>query len=135
MSSSIGSNESSFGNPPAQVSSPAFEGDRNIKMNVASSINGTGSLSGKGGAFKPSKLLGTIAGVAAPAAVLVPALAPIAAPIAAIAGIGSQIAKLFGGSIEDGDGFTQKEMDMMMEIKRRMHARRDIRGVVGSPAN
>jgi len=113
MSSSTGITEQSFGNGPTQISPQAFEGDQQVQ----------------GGAFKPSKLLGTIAGVAAPAAVLAPALAPIAAPIAAIAGIGSQIAKLFGG------GLTQGEVDMMHEIKRRVDSRRDMRGVVGSPSN
>lgn len=114
MSSSIGSTEASFGKGPSQVSPPAFEGDN------------------RGGAIKPSAILGTIAGVAGPAAVLAPILAPIAAPIAAIAGIGSAIAKLFGGSLEDGDGFTQGEMDMIMEIKRRFESRRDVKGVIGS---
>ena len=116
MSSSVGVTEKSFGRRsmdgglgPPQVSPPAFEGDN------------------RGGAIKPSSVLGTIAGVAGPAAVLAPVLAPIAAPIAAIAGIGSAIAKLFGG------GITQSELDMIMMIKDRVDQRRDMRGVVGSP--
>jgi len=113
MSSSVGINDQSFGNGPTQVSPQAFEGDEQIQ----------------GGAIKPSSILSTIAGVAGPTAALAPVAAPIALPIAAIAGIGSQIAKLFGG------GLTQGEVDMIHEIKRRVDSRRDMRGVVGSPAN
>ena len=52
----------------------------------------------------------------------------VTAPIAAIAGIGSAIAKLFGG------GLTQRELDMVMQIKSRVDQRRDLRGVTGNPA-
>ncbi len=82
-----------------------------------------------GGAVKPSDILSGIAGIAGPTAFLAPITAPITAPIAAIAGIGSAIAKLFGG------GLTQMELDMIMQIKGRVDQRRDLRGVVGSPAN
>ena len=82
-----------------------------------------------GGAVKASSVLGSIAGIAAPVGALAPILAPIALPIAAVASLGSAIAKLFGG------GLTQKELDMIMEVKGRVDQRRDLRGVVGSPAN
>lgn len=111
MSSSLGINEGSFGNPPGQVSSQAFEGDV------------------RGGAVKPSDVLGGIAGIAGPLSVLSPATAIVTAPIAAIAGIGSAIAKLFGG------GLTQSELNMLMQIKERVDQRRDLRGVTGSPSN
>lgn len=117
MSSSLGSNEDSFGNPPGQVSPPAFEGDTR---------NSESALSG--GAIKVSDILGTVTGIAGAASVI-PGAAIITAPIAALAGIGASIAKLFGG------GLTQMELDMMMQIKGRVDQRRDVRGVVGSPAN
>ena len=109
MSSTLGSNESSFGSGPGQVSPPAFAGDE------------------RGGAVKPSAILGAVGAVSAGASALFPPLAVIGAPLAAIAGIGSAIAGLFGG------GLTQQEMDMVMQIKGRVDARRDMRGVVGSP--
>lgn len=111
MSSSVGVTEQSFGDGPPQVSPAAFPEELS------------------GGAVKPSQILGTIAGIAGPAAALAPFTAPLTAPIAAIAGIGSAIAKLFGG------GLTQNEMDMIMAIRDRVDQRRDVRGVVGSPAN
>ena len=101
MSSSLGVNDSSF---VANKSEPT------------------------GGAVKPSAVLGSIAGIAGPLSVLSPATAIITAPIAAIAGIGSAIAKLFGG------GLTQRELDMVMQIKSRVDQRRDLRGVTGNPA-
>lgn len=82
-----------------------------------------------GGAVKVSDILSGVAAIAGPTAVLAPITAPFTAPIAAIAGIGSAIAKLFGGHI------TQAELDMIMQIKDRVDQRRDLRGVVGSPAN
>lgn len=70
-----------------------------------------------GGAVKASSVLGSIAGIAGPAAALSPVLAPFAAPIAAVASIGSAIAKLFGGSL------THQEMAMMGHIKNRVDKR------------
>ena len=122
MSSSIGVTESSLGNGPPQVSPPAFEGDKNPQ-------GGDNKSSAVGGKVKISGILGSIAGIAGPTAALAPLTAPIALPIAAIAGIGSAIARLFGG------GVTQKELDMIMHIKGRVDQRRDLRGVTGSPAN
>ena len=117
MSSSTGVTESSFGNPPTQVSPPAFEGD-NANFD---------NQSFTGGAVKPSQILGSIAGIAGTAAAVAPVLAPIAAPVVLLSGIGSAIAKLFGG------GVTQKELDMILHIKGRVDQRRDMRGVTGSP--
>lgn len=78
----------------------------------------------EGGAVKPSTVLGSVAGIAGPIAAVSPVLAPIAAPIAAIAGIGSAIAKLFGGGLDvPGSGFTQKELMMLGHIKMRHDAR------------
>ena len=111
MSSTLGANESSFGNPPAQVSPPAFDGDD------------------RGGAIKPSAILGSIAGVAGAAGALAPILAPVAIPLGIITGLAGTIAGLFGG------GLVQSEVDMLNEIKRRVDMRRDLKGVVGSPAN
>ena len=71
----------------------------------------------KGGAIKASSVLGSIGGIAAGASALSPATAIVTAPVAAIAGIGSAIAKLFGG------GLTQSEMDMIMKIKDRVDKR------------
>ena len=71
----------------------------------------------KGGAIKASSVLGSISGIAAGASALSPATAIVTAPVAAIAGIGSAIAKLFGG------GLTQSEMDMIMKIKDRVDKR------------
>ncbi len=69
-----------------------------------------------GGKIKLSNILGTVAGVSGSLGALG---APLALPIAAIAGIGSSIAKLFGG------GLTQKEVDMLMHIKSRVDHRRN----------
>ena len=109
MSSTLGANESSFGNGPPQVSPPAFVGDK------------------RGGAIKPSQILGSIAGVAGAAGALAPITAPITIPLGIISGLAGSIASLFGG------GLTQGEMDMIMEIKGRVDQRRDMRGIVGSP--
>ncbi len=111
MSSSIGINSDSF-NSPQNISPQAFEGDTQL-----------------GGKVKASSVLGSVAGISGSISAISPVLAPIAGPIAAIAGIGSAIAKLFGG------GLTQQELDMVTEVHRRVQSRRDIRGVVGSPAN
>lgn len=111
MSSSVGVNSSSFGNGPPQVSPPAFVGDS------------------RGGAVKPSAILGSIAGVAGAAGALAPITAPITIPLGIITGLAGTIAGLFGG------GLTQGEMNMIMEIKGRVDQRRDVRGVTGSPAN
>ncbi len=100
MSSSTGINESSFGNPPDHISPQAFEGDLT------------------GGAVKPSSVLGSVGGIAGGVSAISPVLAPIAAPVAAIAGIGSAIAKLFGG------GLTQSEMDMIMKVHNRVQQRK-----------
>jgi len=81
----------------------------------------------KGGAVKPSAILGSVAGISGGLAALAPPTAIVTAPLAAIAGIGSAIASLFGG------GLTQSEMNMIMEIKGRVDQRRNIRGVTGSP--
>ncbi len=99
MSSTIGVNESSFGNGPLQISPPAFEGD-------------------VGGAVKPSTVLGSIGGIAGGITAISPVLAPLSAPVAAIAGIGSAIAKLFGG------GITSAEHDMIMRIYDRVQQRK-----------
>ncbi len=82
-----------------------------------------------GGKVKPSTILGSIAGIAGPISVAAPFTAPLLAPISLLTGIGSAIAKIFGG------GLTQQELNMVMEIKKRVDSRRDSRGVVGSPAN
>ena len=82
-----------------------------------------------GGKVKASDVLGSISGIAAGTGALSGIAAPIAVPIAAIAGIGSAIAKLFGG------GLTQGEINMVMKIKDRVDQRRNLAGVVGSPAN
>lgn len=79
----------------------------------------------QGGAIKPSAILGTI-GTAAGAASIIPGTAIITAPVAAIAGLGASIAKLFGGSL------TQREVNMIMQIKGRVDQRRNLRGIVGS---
>lgn len=117
MSSTLGSNESSFGNGPPQVSPPAFEGDNSQRNSLT------------GGAIKPSQILGSIAGVAGAAGALLPITAPITVPLGIITGLAGSIAGLFGG------GLTKLEMDMIMEIKGRVDQRRDIRGTTGSPAN
>lgn len=104
----------------------------NIIMSASTGINEGSFIANNpnavGGAVKPSSVLGSIAGIAGPLSVLSPATAIVTAPIAAIAGIGSAIAKLFGG------GLTQRELDMVMQIKSRVEQRRDLRGVTGSPA-
>ena len=110
MLSSIGVIEKSFGNGPSQVSPPAFEGD-------------------VGGAVKPSQILGTIGAASGAAAALVPFTAPVTVPLGILSSLAGGIAGLFGG------GLTQMEMDMVMEIKNRVDGRRNLRGVVGSPAN
>lgn len=69
-----------------------------------------------GGAVKASSILGGIGGIAG-AASAIPGAAVITAPIAAIAGIGSAIAKLFGGSL------TTKEMEIIGHIKNRVDFR------------
>ncbi len=109
MSSTLGSNESSFGKGPPQVSAPAFVGDS------------------RGGAVKPSAILGTVATGLGAAGALAPFTAPITIPLGIITGLAGTIAGLFGG------GLTQGEMDMIMEIKGRVDGRRDMKGVVGSP--
>ncbi len=111
MSSSTGVNASSFGKGPSQVSPPAFEGDN------------------RGGAIKPSQILGSISGVAGAAGLLAPITAPITVPLGIITGLAGTIAGLFGG------GLTQMEVDMIMEIKGRVDQRRDLKGVTGNPAN
>ena len=71
----------------------------------------------KGGAVKASTVLGSISGIAGGASVLSPATAIITAPIAAIAGIGSAIASLFGGSL------TPTETRMVMKIHANVQSR------------
>ena len=110
MSSNPGINESSFGNPPSQVSPPAFEGDT-------------------GGAITPSQILGTIGTGLGAASALAPILAPITVPLGILTGLAGSIASLFGG------GLTEQEVKMLSMIKARVDQRRDLRGVVGSPAN
>lgn len=67
-----------------------------------------------GGKVKPSDILGSIAGIAGGAGALG---VPIGLPIAAISGIGSAIAKLFGGRL------TEKEHRMLMDIQGRVDDR------------
>lgn len=110
MSSSVGSNESSFGNGPPQVSPPAFSGD-------------------VGGAIKPSQILGSIGVASGAAGALLPFTAPITIPLGILSGLAGSIAGLFGG------GLTEMEVKMLMEIKERVDQRRNLKGVVGSPAN
>lgn len=80
----------------------------------------------EGGALKASDVLGSVAGISGGLSAI-PGAAIITAPIAAIAGIGASIAKLFGGSL------TQGEVDMLMQIKGRVDHRRNLQGVVGDP--
>lgn len=104
MSSNIGINASSFGNPPGQTSPPAFDGDQ-------------------GGAIKPSAILGSVGATLGAAGALAPFTAPITIPLGILSGLAGSIAGLFGG------GLTQGEMDMIMKIKTRVDGRRDIKGV------
>ena len=111
MSSSVGVTEQSFGNGPPQVSPPAFEGDS------------------RGGAVKPSQILGSIGTGLGAAAALAPITAPITIPLGIITGLAGSIASLFGG------GLTQQEVDMLNQIKTRVDQRRDLRGTTGNPAS
>ncbi len=109
MSSSVGVTEKSFGNGPTQVSPPAFVGDE------------------RGGAIKPSQILGSVGAASGALGAIVPVTAPIAIPLGILSGLAGSIAGLFGA------GLTKGEVDMIMEIKKRVDQRRDMRGVVGSP--
>ncbi len=73
----------------------------------------------RGGAVKPSDILGGISAVSG-AASAIPGAAIITAPIAAIAGLASSIAKLFGGRL------THKELEMLGHIKNRVDHRKNI---------
>lgn len=101
----------------------------NIIMSASIGVNDSSFVADqKGGAIKPSEILGTVAGISGAASTLFPPLAIVGAPLAAVASIGSLVAKLFGG------GLTQRELDMVMMIKSRVDQRRDVRGVTGNPA-
>ncbi len=63
-----------------------------------------------GGKIKPSDVIGTIGDVGS----IIPVVGPA---ISLVSKIGKSIAKLFGGSL------TQKELDMAMEIHRRVNER------------
>ena len=98
------------------MSSKIYTSKRIDNINMSFS-NPSAFENDKGGAIKASSVLGSIGGIAAGASALSPATAIVTAPVAAIAGIGSAIAKLFGG------GLTQSEMDMIMKIKDRVDKR------------
>ncbi len=115
MSSSIGSNDASFGkNPPGQVSPPAFEGD---SMDQGET----------GGAVKASQILGSVGAASGALGAVAPFTAPITVPLGILTGLAGSIAGIFGG------GLTQAEVDMLGQIKNRVDMRRNIRGVTGSP--
>lgn len=70
----------------------------------------------KGGAVKPSAVLGTISGIAGGASLIIPN--PITPIISGIAGIGSAIAGLFGGAL------TPTELRAVMAIHANVQARK-----------
>ena len=69
---------------------------------------------GTGGKIKPSDVIGAIGDVGS----VIPVVGPA---ISLISKIGRGIAKLFGG------GISQKELDMMMEVHRRVQERERMR--------
>ena len=71
----------------------------------------------KGGA-KASEVLGTISGIAGATGALSGIAAPIALPVAAVTGLIGGIVRLFGGNLN------QNEVEHIMEIKRRVDARK-----------
>ena len=68
-----------------------------------------------GGKVKASDVVGTIGTLGS----VLPGIGPA---VGAIGAIGKGILKLFGGSI-NGSGLTQKEMNVLMEIQRRVQER------------
>ncbi len=68
-----------------------------------------------GGKVKPSDVIGAIGDVGS----VIPVVGPV---ISLVSKIGKGIAKLFGGSL------TQKELDMTMEIHRRVNERERRKG-------
>ena len=73
---------------------------------------------GLGGKVKPSDVIGAIGDVGS----VIPVVGPV---ISLVSKIGKGIAKLFGGSL------TQKELDMAMEIHRRVNERERRKGGSG----
>jgi len=87
---------------------------------MAGTVTPTPSGTGEppiGGKVSASSVLGSVAGIAGGTTALSPVLAPFTAPVAAIAGIGSAIAKLFGGAL------THQEVAMLGHIKNRVDTR------------
>ena len=77
-----------------------------------------GGAAPEGGKVKASAVLGSISGIAGAASPFAGPAAVLTAPLAGLAGLGSLIAKAFGGAL------THKEMEMMGHIKRRVDHRR-----------
>lgn len=71
----------------------------------------------RGGAIKPSQILGTVGAASGALGALAPITAPVTIPLGIISGLAGSIAGLFGGNL------TMDEWKMMAMIKHRVDSR------------